>query len=244
MADHLRRAIDNNIGLYRAVLGRLGIEMQVTPDVAHTDAKVPAYYSNVVTRSERWRPDEGFRRIAAIAREERWPDWSIKDSHDALSLGPHGFERLFRAKWVHLDPARLRPPERSLRFEVVRDEVGLSRWRRAWDANLPLGRTLFGTKLLGDPDLHFVAGHDGGRLVCGCLFNRTDDVLGISNFFAREEARECWAAAVSHVLDRLGPCGLVGYAREAVLADFEAIGFKAIGALSVWRRPADPGRPA
>lgn len=244
MADLLQRAIDNNVGVYRAVLGRLGIEMQVRPDIAHTDAKVPAYYSNAVTRSDRWRPDEGFHRIAAIARKEGWADWSIKDSHDVLNLGPHGFERLFRATWIHLDPARLRPFDRSLRFEVVRDEDGLSRWRRAWDANLPLGRTLFGAELLRDPDLYFVAGYDGGRLVCGGLFNRTNDVLGISNFFARDEAKECWAAAVSHILDRLRPSVLVGYAGEAALVGFEAIGFKAIGTLSVWHWTANPGRPA
>ena len=91
-----------------------------------------------------------------------------------------------------------------------------------------------------DPDLYFVAGYRAEHLICGCLFNRTDDVLGVSNFFAKDEPRACWAAAVGFVLSRIGPAEVVGYARDSILADFQAIGFQAIGPLSVWHRPARP----
>ena len=237
MSNLLQKAIDNNVGLYRTILGHLGIGWRVETDLAYTDEKAPPYYSNAVTRSERWRPDDRFRRIAEAATTNAWADWSIKDSHDVLDLTPHGFRRLLGASWIHLDAASLQPVSCDLRFELVAAEDGLALWRAAWDPDLQLGQLLFSPELLTDPDLAFVAGYDGDRLVCGCLVNRTDDVLGISNCFALEGPRACWAAMVRFIIDRLGRFGLVGYERDAALADFQAIGFEPIGSLSVWHRP-------
>ncbi|EYD76171.1 hypothetical protein Rumeso_02246 [Rubellimicrobium mesophilum DSM 19309] len=238
MSKLLQKAIDNNVGLYRTILGHLGIGWHVEADLAHTGEKAPPYYSNAVTRSERWRPDDRFQRIAEAATTNSWADWSIKDSHDVLDLTPHGFRRLLRASWIHLDAAILPAASHDLRFELVAEEEGLALWRAAWDPNLPLGQLLFGPELLHDPDLAFVAGYDGDRLICGCLVNRTDDVLGISNCFALEEPRASWAAMVRFITDRLGRSSLVGYERDAALADFQSIGFEPIGSLPVWHRPA------
>ncbi|WP_210528563.1 hypothetical protein [Rubellimicrobium arenae] len=237
MSNLLQKAIDNNVGLYRTILGHLGIGWRVEADLAHTDEKAPPYYSNAVTRSEQWRPDHRLLRIAETATRNGWADWSIKDSHDVLDLAPLGFRRLLRANWIHLNAASLQPVSHDLRFEIVAEEEGLARWRAAWDPDLQLGQLLFGPQLLNDPDLAFIAGYDGDRLVCGCLVNRTDDVLGISNCFALEEPRACWAAMVRFITDRLGQSSLVGYERDAALADFQSIGFEPIGSLSVWHRP-------
>lgn len=243
MSDLLRKAIDNNVGLYRAILGHSGAGWCVETDLAYTDQKVPDHYSNAVTRSERWRPDDRFRRIANGAKEIGWADWSIKDSHDVLDLAPHGFRRLFRASWLYLDASDLQSFSHHLRFELVTKEDGLARWRGACDPDLQLGQRLFGPELLNDPALAFVAGYDGDRLVCGCLVNRTDEVLGISNFFALNKTRTRWGAMVNFIVDRLGQSSLVGYARAAALADLEAIGFDPIGSLSVWHCPTTAGGP-
>ncbi|HVG49902.1 MAG TPA: hypothetical protein VM899_17395 [Rubellimicrobium sp.] len=238
MSDLLQKAIDNHVGLYRTILSHLGIDWRIEPDLAYTGEKAPPYYSNAVSRSEQWRPDQRFQRIAEAATANGWTDWSIKDSNDVLDLAPLGFGRLLRASWIHLDAARLQPISHDLRFELVAEEEGLVRWRAAWDPDLQLGQLLFGPELLNDPDLAFVAGYDGDRLVCGCLVNRTGDVLGVSNFFVSGEPRARWAAMVSFIIGRLGRTSLVGYARNAPLADLQAIGFEPIGSLSVWHCPA------
>ena len=236
MADPLHQAIDNNVGLYRAIFGGLGIGLDVAPEIAWTAERAPPFYSNAVTRLRRWRPDDTFERIAWAAETEGWGGWSIKDSHDVLDLAPRGFGRLFRANWVHLDPPRLARIPHRLRVEAVRDEEGLTRWRQGWDPSLEPARTLFGPDLLRDLNLHFVLGYDGARLVCGCLFNWTGEVLGMSNFFAQGDERACWAALAGYALDQFKPSGLVGYAQDVVLTDFLAVGFEAVGPLSVWHR--------
>ncbi len=72
--DLRHAAIDNNVGLYRSVLGACGIGWRVEDGAAWTAERVLPYYSNLVSRSPAWRPDDAFRAIGRRAREEGWGD--------------------------------------------------------------------------------------------------------------------------------------------------------------------------
>ncbi len=63
MTDELQLAIDNSIGFYRTVLGAQGIDVRVQDGFAYTCERAPTYYSNTVTRSKSWSPDEVFQDI-------------------------------------------------------------------------------------------------------------------------------------------------------------------------------------
>jgi hypothetical protein len=154
--------------------------------VWYTLKKTPPLYSNLVTLSEDWRPDEIFKAIDLICKKENWKEWSIKDSFHVLNLSRYGFEKLFDARWIHLKSTAFTPLTNSsgLRYKVLKTEKALSEWRVVWDPDRESGEKIFNSGLLDNPEVSFIAGYDGERIVSGCFLNKTGDVLGISNFFA------------------------------------------------------------
>lgn len=240
MQDRLQAAIDNNVGFYRTVLAAHGIDFHVEDGLAYTFERPPTYYSNAVTRSRSWTPDEVFAGLERRAEEEGWEDWSIKDSHAALDLSGRGFERLFSAEWLHLDPAAFRPTGKGrLRVEVIRTEQALSEWLKGWDADPELGARIFRPSLLRDPDFHFVAGYAGAEIMAGCVINKTGAVVGISNCFSRGSAVSSWTDIVEAVIRELGAMPLVGYARGETANSLKGVGFLSVGDLQVWRHTTE-----
>jgi hypothetical protein len=236
MKDKLRKAIRNNCGLYEAVFGSRGIGFRSTDDVWYSTAETPPLYSNLITLSESWKPDDVFRGIDLNYEKEGWEKWSIKDSFAALDLRGAGFKRLFDARWLYLEAARFKPAGegRRLRYEILNGEDALSAWRAAWDSDESLGRMIFDARLLRDPRVHFVAGYGERGIESGCLINRTDDVLGVSNFFSPGERVAHWSDIVGFVFDAVEPADLVGYERLAAAGELRALGFESVGNLTVW----------
>jgi hypothetical protein len=70
---------------------------------------------------------------------------SIKDSFASLDMNAYGFQVLFDAQWiVHRAPASSPSPD-AVRWEVVRDGVGLAAWEQAWRGDDgPPGSTFVG----------------------------------------------------------------------------------------------------
>jgi hypothetical protein len=233
----LQRAIDNNHGVYEVVFAGHGIRWNKNPSSWYCLEKVPPLYSNLVTRSAEWRPDGAFRSIDKAFENEQWENWSIKDSFAALDLGSYGFEKLFDAQWLYLEASRFAPEKEiaGIRYELIRDEDALCLWRKAWDADEALGNRIFHPSLLRDPRVHFVAGYVAQKIVSGCLVNKTEDVLGISNCFCAGEDTGYWSDMISFIHATIERADIVGYERsEPLVAGLRAMGFEAVGNLTVW----------
>src|SRR5215204_6002619 len=113
MNEKLKKAILNNNDLYEAVCGAQNISFERTDAIRYALEKAPPLYSNLVTISENWQPDRVFDSINAEFERENWEKWSIKDSFAALDLEPHGFKKVFDARWLYLEAAKFTPLENS-----------------------------------------------------------------------------------------------------------------------------------
>jgi hypothetical protein len=235
--DKLKKAIDNNIGLYRTILGGHDIDWHTTADIAYSLRQVPQLYSNIVTRTPDWQPDNTFTTIDSSYCAQDWSTWSVKDSFRVLDLTHYGFKRLFEAHWIYLTIDEFDPlPSTGAHHQIVRTEADLSRWIAAWGIGETISGPIFCNELLHDPDITFIAGfNEEGNVRSGCIINRTDDVLGISNFFGTDnEETEMWSSMIQFVSENVLCGDIVGYESRETLAKLDRIGFEPIGDLTVW----------
>jgi hypothetical protein len=240
--DKRRLAIYNNNALYEAVFADHRIEFRRTDLICYAVDETPSLYSNLVTVSEDWRPDEIFESIDSRFEFENWAEWSIKDSFGILDLDRYNFTKLFEAQWFYLDAGSFAPAEKiaRLRFDVVDRENDLADWRIAWDRDERLGREIFNARLLNDEKIHFVAGRKGGEIVCGCLVNKSGDVLGISNFFAPDKNIDYWSQTIEFIFSSIERRNIVGYERNDLAAKLAtALKFETAGNLVVWLKKRD-----
>lgn len=231
-----QKAIRNNNDLYREIFAAQNIESNTTDEIWYCLEKTLPLYSNLVTISENWQPDEIFSEIDRKFEVEKWDEWSIKDSFGRLDLTGFGFKKLFDAQWIYLEAAKFHPvnDRRNLRFKVIESVDALNEWRLGWDADEELGKKIFDHKLLKNPRVFFIAGYSVGGIVCGCLINRTENVFGISNFFAPENEVRYWSETINFVFDSIERLDIVGYEREDSAVNLQSLGFETVGDLSVW----------
>ena len=236
MENKLQKAISNNKGLYEAIFSNHNIKTDKTDSIWYSLEKVPPLYSNLVTLSKDWKPDNIFQTIDSNYEKGNWKEWSVKDSFQVLDLIQYGFEKLFDAQWMYLDRKNFIPIEndKKLHYVIVKNEEILSAWRIVWDSDEGLGAEIFNSKLLDNPDVYFVAGYEGEKIVSGCLINKTDEVFGISNFFAPSKEVIYWSGMISFIYETLGQIDIVGYERKELVSDLSSLGFEAIGNLAVW----------
>jgi hypothetical protein len=118
----------------------------------------------------------------------------------------------------------------------VKEDVGLSAWRKAWNPNEKLGEQIFSLQLLNDPKIYFVAGYEGGQIKSGCLVNKTSDVLGISNFFSPSEDSRYWSDMVLFIHNQMEDADIVGYEHYNLAGMLRNLGFQPAGKLVVWSK--------
>ncbi|HEV2708132.1 MAG TPA: hypothetical protein VGV59_19605 [Pyrinomonadaceae bacterium] len=236
MKPRLQKAIRNNNGLYEALFNSRQIKFSRTDSIWYSTEQTPPLYSNLVTLSSEWKPDAVFRAIDLHYEKEKWDEWSLKDSFGVLDLRAEGFAKLFDAQWVYLDAASFIPgsAEHDLSFAILTREDALAAWSRAWDDDERLGEELFDAKLLNNQKVHFVAGYSKAELVCGCLVNQTDDVLGISNLFAPGADVGYWSGLIDFIRGAIARLDIVGYERHETAERLRRLGFEPIGKLTVW----------
>jgi hypothetical protein len=211
----------------------------------HTPA--PPYYPNLVTLL----PTIGDAALKALLQQLPAGPCGVKDSFARLDLSRHGFRTLFEADWLWRDPADALPPPSALDWRPVDSPALLADWEASWWREAepqagPMRPRLFPAGLLQRPDLLFVAGHDGPRLVAGGVWSRTQApgagaVLGLACCFGQEGDDPSVRAALLHAAARWCP-GLpqVGYESGSGAAQARACGFTPVGRLRVWLRDADP----
>jgi hypothetical protein len=153
---------------------------------------------------------------------------------------------LFDAQWIGLPADRLLPestgPEPAWR--VVRTAAELTDWERSRQAEDPdadpvSAPPLFQPALLDDPDIRFLAGITGDRIVATAIANRSvspaGQVVGVSNIGGTGGGLPAQArAAVAAVRDAFPGLPVVGYEHGDDLAAMAALGFLPLGPLRIW----------
>ncbi len=195
----------------------------------------PPGYPNLVTLEPS--PEPAMAAVRELA--ELRPDTSlaVKDSFAVLALESAGFRVLFDAEWI-LRPAHLCPlPSHApgVRLLPVRSASALSAWEDAWGESRG-GARVFLPSLLQRSDVAFLAALDAeDRVVAGAVANRSENAVGISNFFARDEPRRSLrAACVDAIIRQFPGLCLVGYEAGDDLAETLSLGFEPLGPLRVW----------
>jgi len=196
---------------------------------------VPRFYPNAGTLA-----DPSRRQLELIDEllGARLPSgWAVKDSLSALDLASRGFRVLFGAEWIYLPVSRMKVIGSSARWEIVRNDLALAEWEFAWgrSAGDTSEERIFLPSLLDDKDIAMVARYRDGRIVAGAVANRSDGVVGWSNFFAPaaemlDRARES-LATIAAVFPG---SPIVGYEQGAELRNAHALGFESLGPLRVW----------
>jgi hypothetical protein len=194
----------------------------------------PPYYPNLVTLDPTTEPT-----VAAVRELEDAGlagAWALKDSFGVLYLEDVGFRTLVDAAWIvrRPSPGRSARSRSDLRWVRVDSAAALAPWEAAWgqSAGQP---SVFPPALLRRDEVAILAGCDGDAIVAGAIANRTDDVVGLSNFFTtRRESAAARADCVEAVQEAFPGLSLVGYESASGLEESLGLGFVAVGRLRVW----------
>jgi hypothetical protein len=163
-----------------------------------------------------------------LARIDRGPGCSIKDSFADLDLHEAGFEILFSAEWIHR-PAGVAPSigRSAPDSRAERPTDNLVRWRAGPDRD-------------GIDGIVMLDGDAGNEVVAGAWLNLSTDVVGVSNVVALgigTTLDDIWAGLLTTIDERFPGLPIVGYESGAELDAALRHGFTPIGPLRVWLKP-------
>jgi len=194
-------------------------------------SRTPPYYPDAVT----------FVRNAAAAvlleRIELGAGCSVKDSFADLDLGREGFEILFRADWLSLEPETAAEPGN---WSVVTTPIQLAQWEAGWAGSTGGVCNFFRPALLVHGSLALLASVSGDRVVAGAVAYRSEAVIGLTDLFdAGGDLEAAWRSAAAAASARWGPLPIVGYDLGESLVAAHHAGFVTVGELAVWTHPGD-----
>jgi len=206
-------------------------------DVAWVNTgQVPRFYPNVVTLAGVGQAVAHRKHMEEMLGAGRLVGAAIKDSFQTLELRQFGFKFLFEEQWIHRTAVvpKPEPVVPQVRWEAVTDAAALADWEAAWSGS-PDGAGIFLPALLADKDVAIIAAYYEDRIVAGAVASRAAEAVGLSNVFVPAEAsRQFRSGCVARAVDAFPGLPLVGYEAGAELADMQAIGFEAVGPLTVW----------
>jgi hypothetical protein len=238
LKDRNVRAARNNAELCDAVCRAHENPGEFHDDIWLNRNAVPRFYPNAGTLAE---PSP--RQLALIDEliAARLPSgWAVKDSFSMLDLESRGFRMLFDAEWIYLPVSRIKDiasAGTSARWELVRNELALAEWESAWSKSADdTGKDrIFPPSLLEIKDVAVIAGFRDGHIVAGAIANRSDDIVGWSNFFApATEMFDCAAASLATIGGIFPGSPIVGYEQGDDLHNAHALGFESLGPLRIW----------
>src|SRR5579862_1844365 len=203
--DRIIRAARNNAELCDAVCRAHGNPGEFHDDIWLNRKPVPRFYPNAGTLAE---PSSRQLDLIDELIAARLPSrWAVKDSFSMLNLEPRGFWMLFDAEWIYLSGSRIKDfvsARTSARWEIVRDDLALAEGESAWSRSAGSNKDrIFLTSLLENKDVAVHAGYRDGKIVAGAIANRSDGVVGWSNFFAPA------AETLDHASDSLATIGAI-----------------------------------
>ncbi|MGW7411500.1 hypothetical protein [Streptomyces sp. NPDC054863] len=228
--QHLVLAAARNNAEWCTAMGRAhGSAGGFGADAWAAPSRTPLFYPDAVTLVP------GAERAALVSRIDTVaPGASVKDSFADLDLTEAGFQVLFEAQWIHR-PASAPAVAPDLCWDVAEDPDALRAWALAWDDGAG-NADLFRPELLDDPATFVLAGRSAdGRVVAGAVASRSEQVVGITNVFARDGGSDAAWPVVLEAVHRLFPVlPVVGYEQGDALAVAVRHGFEPVGPLRVW----------
>ncbi|MEU3887705.1 hypothetical protein [Streptomyces sp. NPDC029041] len=235
----VRAAARNNAEWCAAMCRAHGVTGEFGADAWTAPVRTPLYYPDAVTLGPDADPDALTARIDTAS-----PGASVKDSFADLDLTEAGFRVLFEAQWIHR-PAGAATAAPDLEWDVAGDPDTLRAWALAWDDGAG-NADLFRPGLLADPETFVILGRSAddteGGAVAGAVASRSEDVVGVSNVFARDGGPDAAWPLVLHALARLFPTlPVVGYEQGDDLAVALRHGFELVGPLRVWTHSGQHG---
>ena len=223
----------NNVDWYRAIFSAHGLAGEVRDGVFFSRARVPPYYSNAVA----FLPEDPELQLRVIRElTDTLPgSFSVKDCFARLPLETLGFRELFAAQWIWHEPLPSDGAASPWRRVTTADE--LAAWEAAWRTmGSPTDQPVFLPELLNNPALAIFAAREGYETIAVCAANRSDQTVGLSNFFTREDADDdsLLTFAIGE-LSRFAPgLPIVGYEHGEALARCTRAAFRAVGPLRIW----------
>ena len=235
--DRCVRAARNNAEWCDAVCRAHGKAGEFHGDIWLNRNPVPRFYPNAGTLGEPSAAQLDL--IDELVAAGLPSGWAVKDSFSMLDLEPRGFRVLFDAEWIYLAVSRVEDvaiARTAERWEIVRSDLVLAQWESAWSraAGDTSEDRIFVPPILANEDVAVVGGFRDGHIVAGAIANRSDEVVGWSNFFAPASEMLDQAAASIATIARVFPgLPIVGYEHGDELRIARALGFESIGGLRV-----------
>jgi hypothetical protein len=234
------RAARNNAEWCDAVCRAHGNPGEFHEDMWLNRHSVPRFYPNAGTLAEPSQRQIGL--IDELIAAHLPSGWVVKDSFSMLELASRGFHLLFAAEWIYLSVSRVKDitaARETARWEVVRSDRVLAEWESAWSRSAgdssDSDNRIFAPSLLENEDIAVVAGYRDRHIIAGAIANRSDGVVGWSNFFApRAEILTRAAESLATIAGVFPDLPIVGYEHGDDLDNAHAIGFESIGPLRVW----------
>lgn len=230
----LKKAVLNNAAWCDAVCRSHGIPSEMIDSLWIARAKTPPFYPNAVTLTND--NEEGqIKEIESLMKMGIKGEIGIKDSFAALDLSSLGFTILFESEWIFRpgDAPRL-TAQGAVEWKKI-DTSLLAQWEEAWASTTPGMPKIFLPQLLDNKDIAFFGGFQNGKIVAGCIANKTRDVVGLSNIFTPENnAHDFWVGLLSMITHAFPNSTIVGYESGDTLRIAEDLGFATLGTLRVW----------
>lgn len=237
MDERIDRAVRNNADWCDLICTAHGSPGVFADGMWINRGRIPRFYphAQTITRDA----PEQIKLIKKLSREALPAGWALKDSFALLDLTSIGFAVLFEAQWIVLPREKFSSlGYAELRWEFVRSTESLAEWESAWrEANGDTNPArIFLSALLENPDVAIVAGYRGERIVAGAVGNRSEGVLGWSNFFAAraENTRACASGALVTLSKNFADVPIVGYEEGEMLRLSRSLSFESLGPLRVW----------
>ncbi len=228
-------AARNNADLYCCVFEANGVRFDRSAHSLVAIDPPPPYYANLTTFSPA--DEEEQRILISSAHGNAIGGFAVKDSFSAFDLNHMGLKVLFKAFWLWA-PARTTPVLPAKGWHRISDELDLALWEEGWkQAGSPTDRDMFTRRLLDMGDIAFFGRRDDHGFHAGCIVNRSDDCVGLSNIFSRAEDPADYEAATTCALGFAAGMNVVSYDRGGNLNRMGAVGFQSVGSLRVWIMP-------
>jgi hypothetical protein len=163
--------------------------------------------------------------------------WGVKDSFAALDLASEGFQELLTGEWICWPKSSDIPDAHipGISWRKIEKPAELTAWENAWRGNSQERSSIFLPRLLQEQRIVFIAAFQENKILAGCIANRSEHAVGISNIFlSGETPREFHAGCVAEVFRRSGGLSLIGWERGDDLVAMRSLGFESVGRLKVW----------
>ncbi|RRI03587.1 hypothetical protein EH240_09820 [Mesorhizobium tamadayense] len=236
LADKVRICAANNADLYEAVFRALGLREHRNPFMWWSESPAPPFYSNLTTLD----PDAIEPQLKAVKQLSSVLEgpFAVKDGFCRLDLGDVGFKLLFDASWIWADPDRAidnTGGRMAAGWQRICDADALRAWENAWASDNPTDQRVFPPAILDNPDVAFLGRAATDGFDAGCIVNRSLEVVGLSNVFAKgKDVETVYQDATSATFTYANDLPLVGYEHDDALRAARIAGFEPIGNLRIW----------